>query len=175
MNQNNFSWILLFPFVKFLELLLINFWRDAKNRMLKILCENLVVSLSVKNWTAFPAIQGLLQRDVVSLCWPIAPSYTSPNARGGGALRGLSQWEQLCTSRDMEPTHVNFGDIPPYLTYAAISLGRLLRILTRTVAASWSSVSSASWPPSSWWRRTRRPSRRSSRRPSGSTTRLTRL
>jgi hypothetical protein len=52
-------------------------------------------------------IRGIrrLQRDVVYLCWPLAPSYTSPNAGdgGGGWLRGLSQWVQLCTSRDMEP------------------------------------------------------------------------
>ncbi len=36
------------------------------------------------------------QTDVVYLGWPIAPSYMSPNA-GGGGLRGLSQWVQLCT------------------------------------------------------------------------------
>ncbi len=38
-----------------------------------------------------------LQRNVVYLCWPIAPSYLSPNAGGRGELRGLSQWVQLCT------------------------------------------------------------------------------
>ncbi len=31
-----------------------------------------------------------LQRDVVYLCGPLAPSYMSPNAGGGGKLRGLS-------------------------------------------------------------------------------------
>ncbi len=36
-------------------------------------------------------------RDVVYLGWPIAPSYMSPNAGGGGSLRGLSQLVQLCT------------------------------------------------------------------------------
>ncbi len=41
--------------------------------------------------------QGGLQRDVVCLCWPIAPSYMSPNAGRGRELRGLSQWVQLCT------------------------------------------------------------------------------
>ncbi len=40
-----------------------------------------------------------LQGHVVHLSWPVAPSYMSPNA--GGWLRGLSQWEQLCTSRDI--------------------------------------------------------------------------
>ncbi len=38
-----------------------------------------------------------LQRDVVYLGWPIAPSYVSPNAGGGRELRRLSQWVQLCT------------------------------------------------------------------------------
>jgi len=39
-----------------------------------------------------------LQRDVVYLGWPIAPSHVSPNAGDGGrVLRGLSQWVQLCT------------------------------------------------------------------------------
>jgi hypothetical protein len=50
-----------------------------------------------------PLFKSGLQRDVVYLCWLIAPSYTSPKAGGGGELRGLSQWVQLCTSRDMEP------------------------------------------------------------------------
>ncbi len=35
----------------------------------------------------------VLQRDVVYLGWPIAPSYMSPNAGRGGELRG----SQLCT------------------------------------------------------------------------------
>ncbi len=38
-----------------------------------------------------------LQGDVVYLSWPIAPSYTSLNTGEGAELRGLSQWEQLCT------------------------------------------------------------------------------
>ncbi len=42
--------------------------------------------------------QGVTKRDVVYLGWPIAPSYVSPNAGGGGGvLRGLSQWVQLYT------------------------------------------------------------------------------
>ncbi len=49
------------------------------------------------------------QRDVVYLSWPIAPSYLNPNA-GGGGLRGLSKWVQLCTWSPM-------GDLAPYLTY----------------------------------------------------------
>ncbi len=54
-----------------------------------------------------------LQRDVVYLGWPIAPSNMSPNAGGGGELRGLSQWVQLYTG-----SQINFGDLTPHLTYA---------------------------------------------------------
>jgi hypothetical protein len=36
----------------------------------------------------------------------------SPNAGGGGELRGLSQRVQLYTG-----AHINFGDPTPYLTY----------------------------------------------------------
>ncbi len=53
-----------------------------------------------------------LQRDVVYLDWPIAPSYMSPNAGGGGELRGLSQWVKLYTG-----AQISFGDLTPYLTY----------------------------------------------------------
>jgi hypothetical protein len=54
-----------------------------------------------------------LQRDVVYLGWPIAPSFMSPNAgEGGCCLRGLSQWVQLHTGAQR-----NFGDLTPYLTY----------------------------------------------------------
>ncbi len=48
-----------------------------------------------------------LQRYVVYLCWPIAPSYTSPNARGLGGLRGFT-WHGA---------QINLGDLPPHLTY----------------------------------------------------------
>jgi hypothetical protein len=37
------------------------------------------------------AASRLSQRDVVYLGWPIAPSYMSPNA-GGGGVAGLGQW-----------------------------------------------------------------------------------
>jgi hypothetical protein len=36
----------------------------------------------------------------------------SPNAGGGGKLRGLSQWVQLYTG-----AQINFADLTPYLTY----------------------------------------------------------
>ncbi len=57
------------------------------------------------------AIRGL-QRDVVYLGWPIAPSYMSPNVGGGGEFRGLSQfWVQYTGAQ------LNFEDLTPYLTY----------------------------------------------------------
>ncbi len=52
-----------------------------------------------------------LQRDVIYLCWPIAPSYTSPNARGKGGC---------CWSQPMSTAVQSCGDLPPYLTYARI-------------------------------------------------------
>ena len=53
--------------------------------------------------------QGL-QRDVVYLGWPIAPSYLSPNVGGGGVSRGLRQWVQLYTG-----VQINFRDLTPFL------------------------------------------------------------
>ncbi len=47
--------------------------------------------------------------------------YMSPNAGGGRELRGLSQWEQLCTSRD-HGAQINLGDLTPYLTYGCTVL-----------------------------------------------------
>ncbi len=49
-----------------------------------------------------------LQRDVVNLDWPIAPSYMSPNAAGEGEFRGLSQWVQLYTG-----AQISVGDLTP--------------------------------------------------------------
>ncbi len=53
-----------------------------------------------------------LQRDIVYLVWPIAPSNMSPKAGGGEELRGLRQWAQLYTG-----AQIIFGDLSPYLTY----------------------------------------------------------
>jgi hypothetical protein len=44
---------------------------------------------------------------------PIAPSYLSPNAGGGGSF-GVSANEYVCTQ---EGAQINFGDLTPYLTY----------------------------------------------------------
>ncbi len=44
-----------------------------------------------------------LQKDVSIFVDEQRPHNTSPNAGGVGDLRGLSQWVQLCTSRNMEP------------------------------------------------------------------------
>ncbi len=59
-----------------------------------------------------------LQRDVVYLWWPIAPSYMKPNEGGGGELRGLSHWVQLYTW-----SPINFGDLTPYLTWVKLYTG----------------------------------------------------
>jgi hypothetical protein len=64
---------------------------------------------SVKNLGKFYTVWIILlsrglQRDVVYLGWPIAPSYVSTNAGGGrGELRGLRKYVQLYT----EPVFVN--------------------------------------------------------------------
>jgi hypothetical protein len=63
-----------------------------------------------ESWSTLPAIvqnteiKGYsnnlmgLQRDVVYLGWPIAPSYMSLNAGGGGESWGFSQWQSVgCT------------------------------------------------------------------------------
>ncbi len=52
-----------------------------------------------------------LQRDVVHLGWPIAPSYMSPNSGGGVLLLGLSQVQPYTGAQ------INFGDLTPYLTF----------------------------------------------------------
>ncbi len=52
------------------------------------------------------------QRDVVYLGWPIAPSYMSPKAGGGGS-RGVSANEYSCANG----AQLNFRDLTPYLTY----------------------------------------------------------
>jgi hypothetical protein len=63
------------------------------------------------------------------LGWPIAPSYMSPNAGGGGKLRGLSQWAQLYTGAP-----INFGDLTQYLSHACHGLRSALKsILVRWV------------------------------------------
>ncbi len=52
------------------------------------------------------------QRDVVYLGWPMAPSYMSPNA-GGGGLR-ISSNEYSCA----HGAQINFGDLTTCITYA---------------------------------------------------------
>ncbi len=60
--------------------------------------------------------QGGLQRDVVYLCWSIAPSYTSPNAGERGGLAG-SQPMSTALHITWHGAQINCGDLPPYLTY----------------------------------------------------------
>ncbi len=81
-----------------------------------------------------------LQRDVIYLDWPIAPSYMSPKCRGGGELRCLSQWVQLYTG-----AHINFGDLTPYWTYDIIermSENILFTTLARVCSAAASIIDS---------------------------------
>ncbi len=56
--------------------------------------------------------QRVTKRCRLSWLTNIAPSYMSPNAGGGGKLRGLSQWVQLYAG-----AHLNFEDLAPFLTY----------------------------------------------------------
>jgi hypothetical protein len=51
-------------------------------------------------------------KDVAYLGWPIAPSYMSPNAGGGGGCGFLAN-EYSCA----HGAQINFGDLTPYLTY----------------------------------------------------------
>jgi hypothetical protein len=60
---------------------------------------------------SIPPCTYIVQRDVVYLSWPRAPSYMSSNAGGGKELRGISQWVQLYTG-----AQINFGDLTSYLT-----------------------------------------------------------
>ncbi len=61
-----------------------------------------------------------LQRDVVYLCWPIAPPSYESKCGGGGSCGVSNQWVQLCTSRDMEPKYINFEDLPLDLTMVIV-------------------------------------------------------
>jgi hypothetical protein len=45
----------------------------------------------------------------------MAPSYTSPNAGGGGYECGVSANEYSCA----HGAQINFGDLTPFLTYGA--------------------------------------------------------
>jgi hypothetical protein len=59
-------------------------------------------------------IKGGLQRDVVYFSWPIAPSYTSPNAGGlvgGGGGCWVSATEYTAVNIMWHGTHINFADL----------------------------------------------------------------
>ena len=55
----------------------------------------------------------VLQKDVLYLGSPIAPSYMSPNGGGGGGGCGVPANEYSRTYG----AQINFGDLSPYLTY----------------------------------------------------------
>jgi hypothetical protein len=62
------------------------------------------------------------QRDVVCLCWPIAPSYVSPNGGGVGGGGGVAGSQPMSTAVHItwHGAQINLGDLPQYLTYGFI-------------------------------------------------------
>ncbi len=60
-----------------------------------------------------------LKRDIFYLGWPIAPSYMSPNAGGGGSCGAQPT---LSTYSCTHGAQVSFGDLTLYLTYAESAL-----------------------------------------------------
>ncbi len=81
-----------------------------------------------------------LQRDVVYLGWPIAPSYMRPNA--GGGRGGVAVSQPMSTAG----AQINFGDPTPYLTYSM--LGNEPRLL-HIVGLAWVASNVKSCPISS--------------------------
>ncbi len=69
-----------------------------------------------------------LQRDVVYLCWPIAPSYIRVQMRGEGGSWG-SQPMSTAVHITWHEAQINFGDLPPYLIYAVHTLWNLAVIV----------------------------------------------
>ncbi len=85
-----------------------------------------------------PTTRGL-QRDVVYLGWPMAPSYMyEPKCGGSGELRGLSQWVQLYTGPNSKfnlclphPKKLKNGKykyLPPHL-HLSTALSFILHII----------------------------------------------
>ncbi len=58
-----------------------------------------------------------LQRDVVYLCWPIAPWYNPNCGRMGGRGCGDSANEYSCAHHTWHGAQINFVELTPYLTY----------------------------------------------------------
>ncbi len=59
-----------------------------------------------------------LQRDVVYLCWPIAPSYYESKCGGREGVAG-SQPMSTAVHITWHGAQINSGDLPPYLTYGS--------------------------------------------------------
>jgi hypothetical protein len=104
--------------------------RKCKKNLFLLLSKNPLTSLyRAGPWPVWLHPKGL-QGDVVYLCWPVAPS--SPNARGGG-IAG-SQPVGAAVHITWHGAQINFGDLPPYLTYASslfLSLSSLVRKFSR--------------------------------------------
>jgi hypothetical protein len=58
----------------------------------------------------------VLLRDVVYLCWPIAPSKYETKCGGREGIAG-SQPMSIAGHITCHWAQINFGDLPPYLTY----------------------------------------------------------
>ncbi len=82
------------------------------------------MEVSSDQWHAalYILIRGLL-RDVVYLCWPIEPRI--PNAGGGGVA--WSKTMSTAVHITWPGAQINFGDPPPYLTYASNTQGSMLQ------------------------------------------------
>ncbi len=64
-----------------------------------------------------------LQRGVVHLCWPIAPRNYESKCGGREGVAG-SQPMNRAVHITWHGAKINFGDLPPYLTYCSRSAGR---------------------------------------------------
>ncbi len=86
-----------------------NIW--GKFSFLFYQCGTLRHPLSLSLYLWFLCSSGQ-QTDVVYLCWPIAPAYTSPNA-GGGEVAG-SQPMSAAVHITWHGAQINFGDLNLY-------------------------------------------------------------
>ncbi len=74
-----------------------------------------------------------LQRDVVYLGWPIAPSYMSPNAGEGGG-GGVAESQPMSTA-----VQINFGDLTSIFNLCYLCL-RVSRTKWRLVNEQWTLI-----------------------------------
>ncbi len=97
---------------RFFSFLKLYSWLHTSSLIKKKTCLKLLVLKLKTVQDCRPWNRGL-QRDVVYLGWPIAPSYGSPN-EGGGRSCGVTANKYS----GITGAQINFGDLTPYLTYA---------------------------------------------------------